>query len=207
MIIINKSISAFILKTTLILIFAVSALLFVSCTSFESEQEGDVGRVYDVAGVKIFTDAGFDRVLAFAVRNDGSQAVTVNIHARGGEIGYRIQGATGFAGKSASQNVRAAYLVYNNDIVLQPGEEATGWLFLKNWHLANKRFTNRFDFRVIDSEARHMIRIEADHNDIFDDAEHMFQQNRLGRNDPTRYGAKHFGAGDPPKDFSLTVPE
>ena len=207
MIFINTSISAFILKMTVMLIFTVSAFSFVSCASFETEQEGDVGKIYDVAGVKIFTDAGFDRVLAFALRNDSSQSVTVNIHPRGGEIGYRTQGATGYAGKSASQTVRAAYLVFNNDIVLQPGEEAMGWLFLKNWYLANKNFTNRFDFRVIDTEARHMIRIEADQNDIFDDAENMFQQNKLGRNDPTRYGAKHYGAGEPPKDFSLTVPE
>jgi hypothetical protein len=190
-----------------IVILATSVLALTSCVTYDSEQEGIVGSVYNVEDVKVLLDPASDRLLAFALRNDSTRQVKVDVRAIGGEIGYNTSSASGFAGKSSGNYHRAGYLVSPNDIVLNPGDEAMGKIFLKNWYQANKNFKSRFEFNVYVEEERHMVMISANQDDIFSDADDMFQQNRLGKNDPTRYGSRHYNVDQLPDDYSLSIPE
>ncbi len=175
--------------------------------AFDSEQDGIVGSVYNVDGVKILLDPASDRLLAYALRNDSNRPVTVTVRPIGGEIGYNTGGSSGFGAMGMGDKHYAGYLVTPNSIVLQPGDESMGKIFLKNWYKANKNFTHRIEFKVTVEEERHMVMIKASQDDIFSDAKDMFQQNKLGRNDPSKYAAKHNGADQLPGDYSLSIPE
>lgn len=196
-------------RNILLVLFALSTtvIFLFSCASFDSQQEGVVGTVYDVTGIKILMDSGADRLLAFAIRNDSNTEKTVRLRALGGEIGWNTGGGKGFASVGSSNVYRAGYFVSPGEIVLNPGEEIMGQIFLNNWYHANKDFSSRFEFRVIDDSERHMVKIEADQDDIFENAKDMFQQNKLGRNDPGTYGSKHFSVDSLPVNYSLTIPE
>lgn len=193
--------------TVLIVLLAIIILSLMSCVSFDSQQEGIVGSVYDVNGVKVLVDPASDRLLAFALRNDSNRQVTVNIRPIGGEIGYDTSGGSGFGGKASGNRHRAAYITSPNNIILNPGNEVMGQVFLKNWYLANKNFTSRIEFKVGVPEEIHMIMIEADQDDMFDDSKDMFQQNKLGKNDPTRYASRHIGVDRLPDTYSLAIPD
>lgn len=185
------------------------AFLLSSCVSFDSQQEGVVGSVYDIEGVKILMDSGADRLLAFAVRNDSDAAKTLRLRAVGGEIGWDTGGTTGYKfGSVGTGNVhRAAYLVSPGEMVLNPGDEIMGQVFLNNWYLANKDFSSKFEFRIVTDEERHMVAITADQDDIFVNSKDMFQQNKLGRNNPARYSSRHLGVDKLPRDYTLTIPQ
>ena len=191
----------------LIVFLTASIPALMSCVSYESEQDGVVGSVYDVNGVKVLVDPASDRLLAFALRNDSDRQVTIHVRAIGGEIGYNTGGSSGFAGMSSGGYRRAAYLISPNDILLKPGDEAMGKVFLKNWSQATRNFTSRIEFNVKVEEERHMVMIKADQDDIFGDAKDMFQQNKLGKNDPNRYGSKHYRVDQLPDGYSLIIPD
>lgn len=197
------------LRKILLALLALSsaAILISSCASFDSQQEGSVGTVYDVTGVKILMDSGADRLLAFAIRNDSTNEKTIRLRALGGEIGWNTGGSKGFGSVGTSNVYRAGYIVSPSEIVLRPEEEIIGQIFLNNWYQANKDFSSRFEFRVVTEEERHMVKIEADQDDIFINAKDMFQQNKLGRNDPGSFGSKHIGVNSLPPDYTLTIPE
>jgi len=193
-----------------VLLFGFFSVFFlVSCISIDSEQEGVIGNVYEVDGVKILLDPASDKLLAFALRNDSQRQVSVQVRPIGGMIGYRTSGSSGFGGvgMGSSSKVQAGYLVSPNDIVLNTGDDAMGKIFLNNWHTANQPFNHRFEFNVRVDGERHRIMIRADQDDIFDDAKDTFQQNKLGRNNPGNYGAKHIGASNLPPGFTLTIPD
>ena len=203
----SLSFSQRIISVFTIVIIATSILTLTSCATYDSEQEGIIGSVYNVEDIKILLDPASDRLLAFALRNDSNRQVTVFVRAIGGEIGYNTSSGTGYAGTASGSRHRAGYMVSPNDIVLNPGDEVMGKIFLKNWYQANKNFKSRFEFNVYVEEQRHMVMISADQDDIFSDAKDMFQQNRLGRNDPSRYGGRHYNADELPDDYSLSIPE
>ncbi len=196
-------------KSGFFLFILLTGFLLMSCVSFDSDMEGTSGQVYEVEGVKVLLEPAVDTQVAIAVRNDNKHAVEVSLRGIGGEIGNDIysSGGSNFAMKGNS-TTSAAWLNDPASALLAPGEETQMIVRLNNWHKANKSFRRvRIDVRIIEGELKHRLAIVITENDLFTDPATMFQDNKLGKYDPSRYGARHSSIGNLPYDYELTIPD
>jgi len=182
-------------------------LIFNSCVTYDSKEEGVPGKVYKVRGTSVLMDSAADYLLAVAFRNDGQEEVKITIRPVGGDIGYNYYSGSGTLNwGNTSQFIRAGYLVYGNDAYLKPEQETMMEIFLKNWYMANKTFESRMIITVTDSAGTSALEIKVDQDDLFVNAKRTFQENLLNMNNPTMYGSKHRYAGELPRDYELKIP-
>jgi hypothetical protein len=187
---------------------SVIGITFSSCVSYDAVEEGSMNTACHVNGATLIMDRGVDKFIVLGVRNDSSGDVEVRLRPIGGEIGYDFYGGGGYStlGGSLDNTIRGAYITSGNEAVLSPGEETLITVFLKNWYLANKDFRHRMEIVVDNGLERHALNIYITQDDIFDDAKKTFTDNKLGKNDPSSFGAVHLGIGGLPGNFVLTIP-
>jgi len=189
-----------------VLLAAASGIIFSSCVSYDAVAEGDMNTLYSVNGAGVFMDQGVDKMLVLGIRNDSQGELQVKVRPIGGEIGYNYYSGVSNFGSTSNSNIRAAYLTKRNNRTLAPGNEVLIEIFLRNWYLANKDFKHRMEIVVDNGMESHALNIYATQDDIFDDAKKTFTDNKLGRNDPSSFGAVHIGVGTLPGNFTLTIP-
>ncbi len=191
----------------LLLIAAAFTFILISCVSYDAVEEGSMNTVYQINGASVIMDEAVDKFVVLGIRNDGAAELQVKVRAISGEIGYDVNsGSVSGFGNSSSNLTRAAFLTGGNNASIGPGEEINISVFLKNWYLANKNFKLRMEVVIDDGVESHALNIYTTQDDIFDNAKKTFQDNKLGKNDPSRNGAVHIGAGNLPGTFVLTIP-
>jgi len=178
-----------------------------SCVSYDLKAEGSMNTLSRMNGAALYMDQGIDRYVFLGIRNDSPSEIRVRVRPIGGEIGYSAYSrSSSFRNNFADSKIRAAYLTGGNDCTVQPTEETVIAIFLKNWYLANKNFKNRMEIIVDNGVERHALTLYVTQDDIFDDAEKTFLDNRLGKNDPARNSFVHLSTGIVPGNYSLTIP-
>ena len=185
----------------------VAVLVTVSCVSFEIDEIGEFGQVIEFRGVKILTDDGADAMVAAVLRNDNPYEVEISYRAIGGEIGNRTSSGSSAMTTSGSSRITAAWNNSDGIGVLEPGEEILVTSLLSNWHLYNRPFTSRIEIVVDAPEPRSRLKIYFGEDEVFTDAMQISQENRMGRNDPSRYNSRSSRFGELPRGYDLTIPE
>ena len=194
-------------KTSLFAILAVLISgLMASCISLDGKAVGTINNVESIKDVSILVDRAVDKHIAIAFRNDSNVTKSIMIRPVGGDIGYDTGGGTGFAMGYGEDNIKAAYLLTVSDFTLEPGEEKLIDVFLRNWYYATMNFTSTLRVDVLDGKERYRLEFPVSQEDVFDNPKKMFQDNKLGRNDPNSYASVQIGADSLPANFTIKIP-
>lgn len=157
-------------------------LILASCTTFEKAGEAEIGEEATLKGVYFIAEPTAHARVRLTGENRRSETVRLSFYAPATSIGRRnISGVT----STDPTNIRYASVFFEpQEVTLAPGESGEIGLFLRNWYYATRNFTIPVQVRVTDEETHQFLQLNVDQNDLFDDPALLYQENKLGRNQP-----------------------